>query len=58
MGPPLKLLNQSSENKTQMAFGISHQGQLLQQVSSNSVDPYFQHLDHFLSQGHLRLIVY
>ena len=55
MGPPLKLLNQSSENKTQMAFGISHQGQLLQQVSSNSVDPYFQHLDHFLSQRHLRL---
>ena len=53
MGPPLKLQNQRSENKTQMAFGISHQGQLLQQVSSNSVDPYFQHLDHFLSQGHL-----
>ena len=53
MGPPLKRLNQRSENKTQMAFGISHQGKLLQQVSSNSVDPYFQHLDHFLSQGHL-----
>ena len=50
MGPPLELLKEKSENKTQMAFTISHQGQLLQQVSSKSVDPDFQHLEHFLRQ--------
>ena len=48
MGPPLELLKEKSENKTQMPFTISNQGQLLQQVSSKSVDPDFQHLEHFL----------
>ena len=57
MGPPLELLKEKSENKTQMAFRISNQGQFLQHVSSKSVGHDFQHWNTFSDNGSYVLLI-